>query len=137
MKGLQGEGVISVIKYFPGHGDTATDSHIGLPTVDTDLENLLKFEIIPFEAAISNGADTIMMAHIFMPKIDSEKPASLSKKITTGILRGQLSFNGVVITDDITMGAISKNLCLGEAALESILGGTDIILISFIVYSPW
>ncbi len=130
MKGLQSGGVIPVVKHFPGHGDTSVDSHIGLPSVNSDFERLMSFELIPFKEAIINGADVVMTAHILLPEIDSRNPASLSEKLIADILRKQLKFDGVVVTDDITMGAISKIYSLGEAALKSVLAGTDIILIS-------
>jgi beta-N-acetylhexosaminidase len=130
MKGLQSGGVIPVVKHFPGHGDTSVDSHIGLPSVNSDFERLMSFELIPFKEAIINGVDVVMTAHILLPEIDSRNPASLSEKLIADILRKQLKFDGVVVTDDITMGAISKIYSLGEAALKSVLAGTDIILIS-------
>lgn len=129
MKGLQSQNIISVVKHFPGHGDTSIDSHKGLPRVDNDLERLNKFELIPFSAAIENKVDVIMLAHILLPKIDAENPASFSKKIITDILRTDMNFNGVVITDDFTMGAIVKNYDIGEAAIKSIQAGSDIVLV--------
>ena len=129
MKGIQSQNVISVVKHFPGHGDTSVDSHADLPLINNDLERLKSFELIPFKDAIENNADGVMVAHILLPKIDSENPASLSKTVITDILRGKLNFNGVVITDDMTMGAIMKNYNIGEAALKSINAGSDIILV--------
>lgn len=130
MKGIQEGNVISVVKHFPGHGDTSVDSHIGLPKVNKDLEELLGFEIIPFKEAIKNNADAIMIAHILLPKIDSKYPVSLSRAVINDILRQQLNFKGIVITDDMTMGAISKNYSLGAAAVKSINAGSDIILVA-------
>ena len=129
MKGIQSQNVISVVKHFPGHGDTSVDSHADLPLINNDLERLKSFELIPFKDAIENNADGVMVAHILLPKIDSENPASLSKAVITDILRGKLNFNGVVITDDMTMGAIMKNYNIEEAALKSINAGSDIILV--------
>jgi beta-N-acetylhexosaminidase len=129
MKGFQAEEVIPVVKHFPGHGDTSVDSHIGLPTVDNDLKRLESFELIPFEEAIKNKADAVMIAHILLPEIDKENPSSMSKVIITDILRNKLDFNGVVITDDMTMGAIMENYNIGEATLKSVEAGTDIILV--------
>src|SRR5690606_18865446 len=105
------------------------DSHIGLPVVDHDLERLNNFELLPFKDAINNGADVVMVAHILMTQIDTEYPASMSNVIITDILRGDLGFDGVVITDDMTMRAIEKNYSIGYAALESIKAGADIILV--------
>lgn len=130
MKGIQDADVISVVKHFPGHGDTSVDSHVGLPKVNKDLKELNNFEIIPFREAIKNNADGIMIAHILLPKIDSKYPASLSKAVINDILRQQLGFKGIVITDDMTMGAISKNYRIGDAAIKSINAGSDIILIA-------
>lgn len=129
MKGIKSGNVIPVVKHFPGHGDTSVDSHLGLPTVNTDLKRLQSFELIPFASAIKNNADAVMIAHILLPNIDSENPSSLSKIIITDILRKELNFNGVIITDDMTMGAIVKNYNIGEAAIKSVVAGTDIVLV--------
>jgi len=129
MKGIQSLNIIPVVKHFPGHGDTSVDSHMGLPTVNNDLERLKSFELIPFADAIKNNADAIMIAHILLPKIDSKNPSSLSKIIITDILRKDLNFDGVIITDDMTMGAIVKNYNISEAAIKSVKAGTDIVLV--------
>ncbi|MBU3144118.1 beta-N-acetylhexosaminidase [Clostridium sp. CF012] len=129
MKGIQSQNIIPVVKHFPGHGDTSVDSHMGLPSVNNDLKRLKSFELIPFEQAIKNNADAVMIAHILLPKIDSENPSSLSKIIITDILRSNLKFKGVIITDDMTMGAIVKNYNIGEAAVKSVKAGTDIVLV--------
>ena len=129
MKGIQSANIIPVVKHFPGHGDTSVDSHIGLPSVNNDLKRLKSFELIPFSEAIKNNADAVMIAHILLPKIDSENPSSMSKIIITDILRKDLSFNGVTITDDMTMGAIIKNYNIGEAAVKSVKAGIDIVLV--------
>jgi len=129
MKGIQSENIIPVVKHFPGHGDTSVDSHLGLPSVNNDLKRLKSLELIPFKDAIKNNADAVMIAHILLPKIDSENPSSLSKIIITNILRDDLNFNGVVITDDMTMGAIVKNYNIGEAAVKSVKAGADIVLV--------
>ncbi|QUH18887.1 beta-N-acetylhexosaminidase [Alkaliphilus sp. B6464] len=128
-KGINEEGVIPVIKHFPGHGDTSVDSHIGLPVVDHDLKRIMDFEIVPFKHTIDNGADVVMVSHILMSQIDPEYPASMSSMVINDILRDKLKFEGVVITDDMTMGAIEKNYNIGDAAVRSIKAGTDIILV--------
>ncbi|MEJ8553193.1 beta-N-acetylhexosaminidase [Tepidibacter sp. Z1-5] len=129
MKGLQDSNVISVVKHFPGHGDTKVDSHIGLPVVNHDKQRLDKFELIPFKEAIDKGADAVMTAHIVLPNVDeSKKPATLSKTILTDILRNELNFNGVIITDDMEMGAIAKNYGTKDASVEAVKAGADIIL---------
>lgn len=130
MKGIEASGVIPVVKHFPGHGDTSVDSHVGLPSVDNDLERLKSFELIPFANAIENGADVVMAAHILLPKIDGENPATMSKAIITDILREQMNYDGVVITDDMTMGAIIKNYEIGAASVKSVEAGSDIILVA-------
>ena len=129
MMGLQSQNIISVVKHFPGHGDTSEDSHKRLPVVNNDLKRLNSFELIPFNAAIENNADVIMVAHILLPKLDAENPASLSETIITELLRENMNFNGVVITDDFTMGAIEKNYDIGKAAVKSIQAGSDIVLV--------
>jgi beta-N-acetylhexosaminidase len=129
LKGLQAQNIIAAVKHFPGHGDTSVDSHVGLPLVNNDLDRLKSLELVPFKAAIENGADMVMIAHILLPKIDPENPSSFSKTIITDILRKDLGFDGVVITDDMTMGAIAKNYDIGEASVKSLLAGTDIILV--------
>lgn len=130
MKGMQSGGIIPVIKHFPGHGDTSVDSHIGLPVVNKDLSSLRAFELAPFTNAIKSNADAVMAAHILLPKIDPDNPASFSKAIITDLLRNELGFNGIVITDDMTMGAIVKNYSLDNAAVKSINAGSDIILVA-------
>lgn len=129
MKGIQSQNIIPVVKHFPGHGDTSVDSHMGLPSVNNDLKRLKSFELKPFADAIKNNADAVMIAHILLPKIDKENPSSMSKTIITDILRKDLKFNGVIITDDMTMGAITKNYNISEAAIKSVKAGTDIVLV--------
>ncbi|MFC4410456.1 beta-N-acetylhexosaminidase [Chungangia koreensis] len=129
MKGMQEENVIPVVKHFPGHGDTSDDSHSSLPILDADLERLNSLELIPFKRAIEEGADAVMTAHILFPKIDSSNPATLSGKVINGILRESLGFEGVIITDDLTMGAIRNSYSAGQAAVRAFLAGHDILLI--------
>jgi beta-N-acetylhexosaminidase len=130
MRGLQSVNVISVVKHFPGHGDTSVDSHLDLPVVNHSLSRLKQLEWIPFTEAINNQADTVMIAHILLPQIDASHPASFSKTIVTDYLRNELHFAGVVITDDMTMGGIVKNYDLQDASVKSILAGCDIILVA-------
>lgn len=129
MKGIQSRNVIPVIKHFPGHGDTSVDSHKGLPSVNNDLNRLESLEFIPFSKAIEEGSDVVMIAHILLKKVDGKNPSSMSKTIITDILRNKLKFEGVVITDDMTMGAIIKNYKIGEAAVKSVKAGSDIVLV--------
>lgn len=130
MKAIQSQNVIPVIKHFPGHGDTDVDSHKGLPVINHNLERLNKIELAPFKKAINEGADVVMVGHIIMTQLDNQNPASLSQKIVTDLLRNDLNFNGVVITDDMTMGAIIHSLDIGKAAIQSVKAGNDIILVS-------
>lgn len=129
MKGIQSQNVIPTIKHFPGHGDTSVDSHLELPIVNKSLKELKELELIPFKRAIDNGADVVMVAHILLPELDKINPASMSKAVMTDILRKQLNFTGVIITDDMTMGAIIEHFDIGKAAVESVKAGSDIILI--------
>jgi len=129
MKGLQEQGIIPVVKHFPGHGDTDIDSHVGLPVLKHDLSRLKSLELKPFNAAIENKAEGIMIAHILLPELDAQAPASLSKPIITGLLREQMNYDGVVITDDLTMGAITDNYEIGAAAVKAVLAGSDIVLV--------
>ncbi|MBW5444772.1 beta-N-acetylhexosaminidase [Cohnella sp. CFH 77786] len=128
MKGIREGGVIPVIKHFPGHGDTSVDSHVDLPVVRKTSAQLADLEWIPFRKAIASGADAVMAAHILFPIIDPDAPASFSKVIIGDQLRGKLGFEGVVITDDLTMGAIVKNYGIAEAAVKSVEAGSDILL---------
>jgi len=129
MKGLQSENIISVVKHFPGHGDTEVDSHKGLPVIMHDMERLENFELVPFLEVIKEKVDAIMIAHIQFPALDDKNPASLSKALITTILRDKFKYDGVVITDDLTMGAIVDNFEIEEAALKSINAGSDILLV--------
>lgn len=129
MEGLIQNNIVPVVKHFPGHGDTSVDSHIGLPVVNKDLTELNDFELIPFKEAIKNNVDAIMVSHILLNKIDSTSPSSMSKAVITDILRENLKFPGVIITDDMTMGAIVKYYDIGDAAVKSINAGSDIILV--------
>ncbi|HSQ89321.1 beta-N-acetylhexosaminidase [Romboutsia sp.] len=129
MKGLEDANVIPTVKHFPGHGDTEVDSHFGLPIVNKSLEELKSFEFIPFKKAIENNCDVIMVSHIILDKIDNTNPSSLSKKIITDILRNDLGFNKVIMTDDMNMAAITNNMSVEKASTESIKAGSDIILI--------
>lgn len=129
MKGIKEQCVIPVVKHFPGHGDTSVDSHIGLPILNHPLQRLKDFELVPFDEAIKNGADVVMVAHILIADIDADNPSSLSKAVITDLLRHHMNFDGVVISDDLTMGAITENMDLGQAAIKAVNAGSDIILV--------
>lgn len=130
MKGIQNEGVISVMKHFPGHGDTGVDSHLELPKVGKSYEELSNLELVPFKKAILEGADVSMVAHILLPKIDDNYPASMSKEVITGILREDYDFDGVVITDDLTMEAITDHYNIADAAVQTVKAGGDLLLVA-------
>lgn len=130
MAGIKDENVIPVIKHFPGHGDTSVDSHEQLPRVDKNLQQLSDFELIPFQRSMEKGADAVLVAHILLPNIGASMPSSMSKTVITDILRKKLGYGGVVITDDMTMKAITNQYEIGEAAVKSVQAGSDIILIA-------
>ncbi|WP_181348036.1 beta-N-acetylhexosaminidase [Thalassobacillus sp. CUG 92003] len=130
MKGIQNEGVVPVMKHFPGHGDTGVDSHLELPKVDKSYEQLTNLELVPFKKAISEGADVSMIAHILLPQIDGNYPASMSREVITGMLREDLNFDGVVITDDLTMGAITDHYNIADAAVQTVKAGGDLLLVA-------
>jgi len=127
--GLRDRAVIPSIKHFPGHGDTSTDSHIELPVIGKSLQELRDFELIPFKAAVGEDIEMVMVAHILLPSIDDEFPATLSSKVIADLLRGDLGYDGVIITDDMTMGAIVNNYSLEEASIKFLKAGGDILLI--------
>ncbi|NLZ94164.1 MAG: beta-N-acetylhexosaminidase [Firmicutes bacterium] len=129
IKGMQEGGLIAVAKHFPGHGDTEVDSHVRLPVLNFDLSRLDEFELVPFKTAIAGHVDAIMIAHILLPKIDPQYPASLSKKIITDLLKERLNFTGLVVTDDLTMGAIVENYSLEDAAVQALKAGSDLLLV--------
>lgn len=129
LKGIESTGVIASVKHFPGHGDTSVDSHINLPIVNKTLKELENLELVPFKAAIEENVHMIMVAHILFPELDSVYPSTMSKNILTDLLRKDLGFNGVLISDDMTMGAIVENYTLEFAVLEFLKAGGDIALI--------
>ncbi len=125
-EGLMLEGVAACGKHFPGHGDTKLDSHLALPTVSRNLEGLEEYELVPFRMAAPH-LPSIMTAHIVYPSIDPDLPATLSKKILTGLLRERGQFEGVIVTDSMGMHAIDKNWGRGEAAVMSVNAGSDMV----------
>ena len=132
IRGIQSAGVAATAKHFPGHGDTDSDSHLGLPQVSHTLEQLRSVEFPPFTAAINADVKLIMTAHIALPAFDGPQapPATLSRKILTNILRSELGFRGVSITDAMDMKAIPQGEALGENAVRAISAGADLLLLS-------
>ena len=128
--GLQATGVSAVAKHFPGHGDTAVDSHRDLPVVAHSLERLRAVELVPFRAAVQAGVDGIMTAHLGLPAVEprAELPATLSRNVLTGLLREQLSFRGLILTDALDMAAIARDRPAAEAAVEAFAAGADLLL---------
>jgi beta-glucosidase-like glycosyl hydrolase len=124
IKFLEDSGLISCAKHFPGHGDTAVDSHISLPVINKSKDDLMKTDLVPFIKSIKAGAGSIMIGHLKIPALDS-KPASLSKKIITDLLKEELGFNGLVITDALNMSALKD---FGNVPVECIKAGVDILL---------
>jgi beta-N-acetylhexosaminidase len=127
---MEREGVIGCPKHFPGHGDTKVDSHYELPIVPSSLEELRHRELLPFAAMVQAGAKIIMSAHIFFPSIDPLYPATMSRLFLTDVLRSELSFHGVITTDDIGMGAVSALFEKPGAAVNTIQAGCDLIMMS-------
>jgi len=158
IEGAQAAGAMACAKHFPGHGDTATDSHIGLPVVDVGRERLDRLEFVPFRAAIEAGVGSIMSAHIALPQIETELaapvrslgeretaaarflsppeasagrvtlPATLSPKIMTGLLREELKFSGVIVTDALSMAGVAARYSPAEAAVKAVKAGADVIV---------
>ncbi|MBP5656588.1 beta-N-acetylhexosaminidase [Candidatus Saccharibacteria bacterium] len=128
--GLEENGVIATYKHFPGHGDTAVDSHLSLPIINRTREQLDEEDLIPFKNAIENGAKIIMTGHIALPKItNNNTPATLSKKINKTILRNELGFDGLIVTDGMNMGALANNYPEAEVYYRAINAGIDLLLL--------
>jgi beta-N-acetylhexosaminidase len=127
--GLHDHGMLATLKHFPGHGDTQTDSHIGLPVIIADYARLDTLELVPFRAGIDAGADIVMSAHIAFPALTgTDDPGTLSSAVLTGMLRDSLHFRGLVVTDALTMGAIVVKYGAGEATVRAFLAGSDLLL---------
>jgi len=129
VRGYQDRGVIACAKHFPGHGDTAVDSHLALPIVSYPRERLDEVELVPFRAAIAAGIDSIMTTHIMFPSLDPERPSTLSPRIIDGLLRSELGFDGVVVTDCMEMKAIADTWGTAEAAVMAVEAGVDLVLV--------
>ena len=128
-KGLEDNGVISVFKHFPGHGNTETDSHVSLPIVDKTKEELMELDLVPFIDAIKNNADVIMIGHLAVPSITGDNtPASLSKELVTDFLKDELGFKGLVVTDALNMKALTNYYSDEEICAKAVEAGVDILL---------
>jgi beta-N-acetylhexosaminidase len=129
IRGFQDAGVIACAKHFPGHGDTSVDSHLALPSVPYPRERLDEIELKPFRAAIEAGVSSIMTTHIMFPALDADLPSTLSRKIITGLLREEMGYDGVIVTDSMEMKAIADNWGVPEASLLAVEAGVDLVLI--------
>ena len=126
---LQAEGIAACGKHFPGHGDTSADSHHELPLVEHPPERLREVEFLPFKSAIEAGVATIMTAHVLVPSLDEKRPATLSRSVVTELLRDELHFDGVILSDDLEMKAIAAEYAVPSAAVLAIQAGCDGALI--------
>jgi beta-N-acetylhexosaminidase len=129
VRALQGEGVAACGKHFPGHGDTSADSHHELPLVEHAPDRLRAVEFLPFKAAIEAQVATIMTAHVFVPSLDEKLPATLSRRVVTDLLRHELHYGGVILSDDLEMKAIAAQYDVPSAAVMAIQAGCDGMLI--------
>jgi beta-N-acetylhexosaminidase len=129
IRAMQEAGLAACGKHFPGHGDTSTDSHLELPLVEHPPERLRQVEFVPFRAAIEARVATIMTAHILIPSLDEEHPATLSKRVVTDLLRHELNYEGVILSDDLEMKAIAAQYEVPAAAVLAIAAGCDGVLI--------
>jgi beta-N-acetylhexosaminidase len=129
VRGLQENGMLATAKHFPGHGDTETDSHLALPLVTAPWSRLDSMELVPFRAAIEAGASFVMSAHLAIPAVTGDRrPATLDAQVLTGVLRDSLHFRGAVVTDALDMGGIVNTYGTGEAAVQAVLAGADLLL---------
>jgi beta-N-acetylhexosaminidase len=126
---LQSNGVAACGKHFPGHGDTSVDSHLELPLIEHPPDRIRRVELVPFREAVKAGVAFIMTAHVLVPSLDEEKPATLSRRIVQGMLREELGYPGVILSDDLEMKAIAKTYAVPDAAVQAIAAGCDGLLI--------
>src|SRR5262245_47767353 len=127
--GMQESGVAACGKHFPGHGDTSVDSHLELPLVEHPPDRIRRVECVPFREAIRAEVAFIMTAHVLVPSLDDEKPATLSPRIVQALLRNELAFQGVILSDDLEMKAIAKTYTVPDAAVAAIAAGCDGLLV--------
>jgi beta-N-acetylhexosaminidase len=129
IRALQGSGLAACGKHFPGHGDTSTDSHLELPLVEHPPDRLRAVEFEPFRAAVAEQVAFIMTAHVLVPSLDPHRPATLSPAVVQALLRDELKFEGVILSDDLEMKAVSANYPVPDAAVEAIRAGCDAVLV--------
>lgn len=129
IRALEDAGVAACAKHFPGHGDTSVDSHEGLPVLDHDRRRLDAIELVPFRRAVAENVAAIMTAHILIPAIDPERPASFAPALVRDLLKHELGYQGVVMSDDLGMKAVSATHDPGEASLAAIAAGCDVVLL--------
>jgi beta-N-acetylhexosaminidase len=135
VRGAKAGGVIATLKHFPGHGDTRLDSHRGLPTVERGRDELRRIDLHPFAAGIQAGAEMVMTAHIRFPALDPEHPATLSSIILQDVLRGELGFSGVIVSDSMNMKAMLAHYPPAESALRAFAAGVDLLMLAEEHYS--
>ena len=129
VEGFESAGVVSAAKHFPNHGPATTDSHVGVPVIDHDLATVRSHDLPPFEAAIRAGVPMVMVGHLVYPAIDPDRPASLSPE-AIGMLREDLGFDGVVITDDLSMAGATRGGTVAETAVKAVEAGADLLIVS-------
>src|SRR5215204_738215 len=129
VRGFEAAGLISTAKHFPNHGAAKVDSHTGLPVVDHDMQTVLSYDLPPFKQAVKAGVPTVMGGHLLYPAIDPERPASLSPKAIK-LLRQEVGFEGVIITDDLAMEGAKQGGTVAQAAVKAVSAGTDMLIIS-------
>ena len=129
IEGFARSGIVAAAKHFPNHGPALEDSHVGLPRVEHDLGRILYEDLPPFRAAVEAGAPMLMTGHLVYPALDPQRPASLSPAATE-LLRGELGFDGVILTDDLAMEGARRGATVAGAAVEAVLAGADLLLIS-------
>jgi beta-N-acetylhexosaminidase len=129
IRGLQREGVAACGKHFPGHGDTSTDSHHELPLVEHPPDRLQAVELVPFRGAVEEQVASIMTAHVLIPALDPEQPATLSRRILDGLLRHEMGYDGLILSDDLEMGAVRHRYTEPESAVRAVAAGCDGLLV--------
>ncbi|MEC0212799.1 beta-N-acetylhexosaminidase, partial [Paenibacillus ehimensis] len=131
VRGYQEAGIAATVKHFPGHGDTGEDSHTALPVVPHPRERLDRLELAPFRRAAELGVDAVMTAHVLFPAVEPERlPATLSSRVIDGLLRQELGYDGVVVTDCLEMNAIAEHYGIAEGAVMAVEAGADLVLVS-------